>query len=365
MRVLAITSRADIGGGPEHLFQLTKALAADVSVTIAAPRDEPYFARFCELVGEDNVIEIPHRAFRLSTLRQLRSVVRRNKVDVIHSHGKGAGTYSRPLAMLTRRPVVHTFHGVHVGEYGTIARTLYLLVERLLGLVTAAGISVSAGEQTSVLEHRLVPTRRSVVVDNGVVIPTQLDRPEPSATLRIVAVNRYDHQKNPELLVRIIETLGANASIGPVKLTVLGTGDKFEHIDQTIRASAAIADGRVEVELVGATTTPRAYFQAADVFLSTSRWEGMPLAVLEAMSEGLPVVATNVVGNRDVVDDGVHGLLFDNDDAASAVDALKRCTDADLVASLGDNARHRAATDFSVEAMANATADVYRRIHRR
>jgi glycosyltransferase involved in cell wall biosynthesis len=106
-----------------------------------------------------------------------------------------------------------------------------------------------------------------------------------------------------------------------------------------------------------------AQYRRAFCLLSTSRWEGLPLALLEAMAVGVPVVATDVVGNRDAVDPGKSGFLFDLArpvDAARHLLALSRSRDQWHAQS--EAARARAESEFSETRMAERTLGMYREI---
>jgi len=107
--ILIITSRADFGGGPEHIFQLINQLINGYNFFIACPKDFPYYERYSQLVGEDNIFEIPHRKINVFSILKLSSFIGKNKIDLIHSHGKGAGIYSRLLFFLTGKPIVGHF----------------------------------------------------------------------------------------------------------------------------------------------------------------------------------------------------------------------------------------------------------------
>lgn len=351
LRVLAVTVRADLGGGPEHLFQLTRAFGPHVITTIACPEEPPYHARYQALDNVERVIDLPHRAFSLARLRALAGLVRDSRIDLIHSHGKGAGLYTRLLSAMTGRPCVHTFHGLHVGEYDPVKRSLYLMLERALGLATDAAICVSEGERDLIAAARILPKRKLNVVENGVVVPDLVVGQDDA--LRIVAVNRFDHQKNPELLVEIADALRVRLGDG-FFMTVIGQGDALDATRRAI-ADRGLSD---HVLLPGPTNDPRAVFRAHNVFLSTSRWEGMPLAVLEAMSEGLAVVATDVVGNRDVVRDGVTGALYPLDDSGRAADILAALQPTARRA-MGGAGRQAVLTQYSVGTMADRTRAVY------
>ncbi|ADZ71459.1 glycosyltransferase [Polymorphum gilvum] len=353
--LLEITVRADIGGGPEHLYQLLAHLPGRFEAHVACPDDRPYRQRFTDLLGAGRIVDVPHRAFSLAALRRLAREVRARDVALIHCHGKGAGLYGRLLAVLTGRPCVHTFHGLHVGDYGAAKRLAYLGLEALLGRATAAAVCVSQGERDQILRAGFLPRSKLHVVENGVETPPLRASEPPAGPLRLVAVNRYDVQKNPELILDIAAALKADPAMPAFRITVLGTGERLAACREAV-ARRGLADC---VDLAGPSTAPRAAFRAAHAFLSTSRWEGMPMAVLEAMSEGLPVVATDVVGNRDVVAGEVSGLLFATENAAAGAAAIRRLADPALRARLGAAARRVVEERFSVTRMAERTADLY------
>lgn len=358
MNILLISVRADFGGGPEHILQLIAHSTPEVRYVVACPNDEPYYARFVDLLGHENVILIPHRRLSAAAFVTLIRAVKHRHIDVVHSHGKGAGVYGRIVAAMTLRPCVHTFHGLHVGDYNAAARSVYLWLERVLGWLTAAAICVSQGEHEQILAARGAPASRLRVIANGVVLSSIRNSEPDDSVFRLVAVSRYDVQKNPELMVQIGAGLATDSEVGPFELTVLGQGEYLE-----VWRTRIVELGLQEhIRLIGPTTEPRALFRKAHVFLSTSRWEGMPLAVLEAMSEGLPVVATDVVGNRDVVIHGVNGLLYSSDDAAGAVMAVKQLADKEYRRHLGACGRRTVEQHYSARYMAERTCSVYKSV---
>ncbi|MFY2822344.1 glycosyltransferase family 4 protein [Ruegeria sp. MALMAid1280] len=346
MKVLFLTVRADLGGGPEHLYQLLKHKPGKVEAFVACPADKPYHDRYHGLVGQKNIVELPHRSFSLRSLFKVAAFVRRMNIDVLHSHGKGAGLYGRLLGLLTGRPVVHTFHGLHVGDYSARKKWLYLSLERALGWKTRKAICVSQGEALLVEKAGFIASEKLVTIPNGIEIPISVSRPSwDGGTLRIIAVNRYDHQKNPELLIDI-----ANALDGKIdfRLDVIGTGDRIGDIRTRVEHNGLSE----RVRIIGGVPNPRDYFRDAHVFLSTSRWEGMPLAVLEAMSESLCVLATEVVGNIDVIEPGRTGYLFKTQDEAIRI--LSTLTP-NALARISDLARQTAETQYSASVMAERT----------
>lgn len=357
MKILLLTVRADIGGGPEHVFRLAEGLGDAVDLFIACPDEKPYRSRYEGLKNVTAVFDLPHRAFRWRALFHLAREVRRHRIGLIHSHGKGAGLYGRLLALITGRACVHTLHGLHVGEYGRVKREIYLTLERFLGLMTRYAICVSDGEHDAVSGARILPARKLVTIPNGVVVPQShaLPPPDPAGQLRIVSVSRYDYQKNPDLIVDIARVLKARIGPGFV-IEVLGEGERLEEM-RKISAAAGLDD---VLNFAGPHPNPPERFRDADIYLSTSRWEGMPLAVLEAMAQGRTVVASDVVGNRDVVRDGLTGRLYPGGDPESAAKALADL-DPEARAQMGKHAWETVKQHHSVERMAKETLALYHR----
>ena len=353
-RVLAITARADIGGGPEHLFQLCRSLGDQARVTIACPPDAPYDARYRTLSNVEQVVEIPHRAFTWSALMRLRQICKDAQIDLIHSHGKGAGLYGRLLGMFTGTPVVHTFHGLHVGEYGIAKKSLYLGLETVLGWWTRAAIAVSDGEAAGLRAARILKPSKLNVIPNGVELG-EASRPRSDLPpLRVLAVSRYDYQKNAKLCLDIAAEIKERGL--PIEIRAIGTGEALEECQARVVEEAL--EG--QITLAGPTNKPRDDMRWAHVFLSTSRWEGMPLAVLEAMSEGCVPVLTDVVGNRDVLSARLADGLFRSEDASDGADRLVALLqNPNALAALSIEARETVAAHFSVDEMARKTAEIY------
>ena len=356
-RVLMITVRADHGGGPEHLYQVCMHLSATHTISIACPNDEPYADRFSSIETLYKRITIPHRAISFFSFIKLIRFIYAEDIEVIHSHGKGAGIYGRLLAFATRRRSVHTFHGLHIGEYSTIRKNLYRLVEHLLWQLSDQVIAVSQGEAAEVLQFLKVSRTKLAIIPNGVVIPEEPLLHKPSPVLNVISVSRYDAQKNPKALLEIAR--GIKAAKAKVRIVVIGEGPLFEHT-----RSAIIEEDLTDViHLAGTTRHPRTEIRKASVALSTSRWEGMPLALLEAMSEGLAIVASDVVGNNDIVTHGEQGYLFSVEDTDQAVQQLVALSqDREQLVQLAENARQNARQQYSVDTMTAKVEQVYSKL---
>lgn len=359
-RVMISIARADTGGAPEHVFQLVKALEDQVEFHIACPADRPYYQRFITMLGQDRILEIPHRRLTFSALKAMARVVREKNIDLIHSHGKGGGVYGRPVALATGRKVVYTQHGMSPdAKFKHWFLDYNVWLDFILGKFTDASICVSEGEKIETVAQHVAKPHELTVIPNGV--PNGLQRHHVNTAgqpLSLVSVSRFDAQKNPDELLEIIDHLSRRNIPGGFHMTVLGVGaGKAEFEQELVNKSLENL-----VTMAGAVSDVRRVFRRSDMLVSTSTWEGMPLAVLEAMSEGLPIVASNVVGNRDVVDDGESGYLYPLGDPESAVDAIVKLTDASIRQSFGEAGRKIIGTRHSIAHMAEQTLRLYRKI---
>lgn len=364
-KILHITLRADWGGGPEHVFQLAGNLPDAFESYVACPDDHPYANKFRKLVGPNRLFILPHRKFLLRAFFQLIRFIRKERIDLLHSHGKGAGLYSRLAALLLRIPCVHTFHGLHVERYGTLARAAYRLYERLASCLTSRCIAVSKSEMDKVQAEGLAPQEKISCIPNGVYCPPLAEgnraldavrRQNFTAPYPLVSVSRFDYQKNSEFLLEIARELRRRNLELWFRFILIGDGAGRAPLEK-----AAVDQGLDSLfTFVGTTPTPILFFETALCYISTSRWEGLPLAVLEAMASGLPVVATDVVGNCDAVMPGQTGMLYPEGDATAACDCLYALSqNLDHAASLGLAGRARVLEHFGLRRMADQTATVY------
>lgn len=356
---MQITVRADFGGGPEHLYRLMQHLPADVTCFIASPDEFPYRDRFLSLCGKDNSVTVPHRKFTIGHLFLLYRFVNKHKINLIHAHGKGASMYARPLSLLCGIPCVYTFHGVHTGKYNIFVKLAYLFIERILDWFTSAFISVSDSEYRVVQQTGLCNMKKVHVIPNGVCVPQLSIRDKKKPGLQILHVTRYDYQKNTALLLDIAEKLKKMYPESGAKFVLIGDGDERVTIEQTILAKGLSG----YVTIAGPTTEMTARYAESDIILSTSRWEGMPLAILEAMADGVVPVLTDVTGNKDIVEHGLDGYLYSGTNPGEAAKLIESLiVNPSLLERLSINARSKVASQYNVTEMAQKTVQLYSQI---
>ena len=354
-KIMMLSVRSDFGGGPEHMLQLLKELNKSKETFlfyVAAPTGEPYYKEFLKIVGASNFFLLPYRKFSFVTFFKLLSFIRKKDIDILHSHGKGAGIYSRLIKVFNPWiKVVHTFHGFHVGNYSAWQRNAYLLLESFLSLVTDKIINVSDGEQNTVLKSTFITKNKCVVIPNGV---KNLDRTEirkENPCIKICYLSRPEYQKNVEEILSIKNAIVDNGILDNFVIDIYGD------VDEQLKRKFLLDK---HFEMKGCIECVSSLFYSYDIFINTSRWEGMPLSIIEAMSSKTPVLASDVVGNNSLIKDGKNGYLYElynvNDAALKIRDILTMKQETLLVI---ENAKTDVNNKYSVVKMSEDTQNVY------
>jgi glycosyltransferase involved in cell wall biosynthesis len=318
MRVATVVTRFEAGAGE---VALRGALALDpdrYEVTIVAGSGNRLLAEAAD-AGLDVVLEPALRSpisprDDVRALRGLTRLLSRRPFDVVHTHSSKAGALGRIAAHRSGTArIVHTFHGLPYHEFQSAPRRgLYIGIERRLGRFTDIALCVGTGVAVEAVRRRLVrPERvRTITVAVGGTATPLTPRTRaharrllglPADATVVGAVGRLDYQKAPEDFVAAMTALHRPDAVG----VWIGAGPLAERV----QALAARALPGARVLLVGERSDVREVLPAFDVFALPSRYEGLPVAIVEAMSCGVPVVATAVNAVPDVVVPGRTGLL--------------------------------------------------------
>ncbi len=289
-------------------------------------------------------------------------LLRRERGAILHAHRYKENLLAWLVGRwLGARALVTTLHGLDdpgVHEpCASAARRARIRLNRLLvrrGFTCAVAVS---GEMRAALVERLgFAADRVEVIRNGVPVPAERRADRAGRLPRVGSVGRLVPVKGFELAVEIAAALRRRP--GGVRLSILGDGP----LRGALLARARVLGLDETFELCPPRDDPGPFYRALDVYLSTSRHEGMPLSVLEAMACGTPVVAPRVGGIPEAVTDGGEGFLIDGRDPdAFAARCRLLLADAGLRRAMGGRARERVRTAFSVEAMGEAYLKLYER----
>jgi glycosyltransferase involved in cell wall biosynthesis len=282
--------------------------------------------------------------------------MRQNRFDVVHTHGSKAGFVGRLAAKIVRVPViVHTAHGWAFNPFQA-RRTFvfYLTLERLAARWCDAIICVS-GEQAAWTRQLHVgrPSQVHTILYGIPVKPrrghdaTASPRTELGARLDtslILSVARLMPQKNHADLLRAMSLL--REDVPSAKLLLAGDGALRERLE-TLAQSLGLDSS---VQFLGFRTDVDHLLDACDVFVLSSLWEGMPLALLEAMAAEKAVIATDIMGTREAIRHGETGVLVPPRDPhalAAAIEELVK--NREKASAMARRAREEIENRFSLE----------------
>jgi glycosyltransferase involved in cell wall biosynthesis len=299
-----------------------------------------------------HVVDMHRSAFSPQNVRALGALTvlaRRVRPDVVHGHSGVGGALTRALPV--RAPLVYTPHGL--APYRAA-----LLIERLLGVRTSRLVLVSESERTAARALRLVPESRMTVIVNGIDLapPAPVDLHAllglPSSTPLVGTVGRLAPQKAPLDFVAVCRRLARRTA--DAHFVMVGDGVLAGDVD---RAAAPLG---ARWHRIPALPSAAAALGSLTVFVLMSRYEGGPYAPLEAARAGVPLVLTDVVGNRDVCVEGGSGVLVSAGDLdAVASQVLRLLGDESARTGLVDAMAARLRDNFDVRSQGRAHRDLY------
>jgi glycosyltransferase involved in cell wall biosynthesis len=311
----------------------------------------------------------------LRALGQLLRLLRHTRPDILHTHNPKPGIIGRIAGWLTRVPlVVNTQHGLYAQPTDRWQRRLPVYAaERIASAFGDAELVQNPEDVDTLVKHLRIPARKVNLLGNGI----DLARFSPdSVTAATRAQLRRDWGITDDEIVvgvvgrlvrekGIIEILEAahllHAEGSPVRFVIVGPTDpgKADAVDAA-HMQRAEAD---RVVFAGERLDMPEVYAAMDLFLTASWREGFPRSAMEAAAMGLPTVATDIRGNRQVIDDGVTGVLVPVHSAVALAGAVRnlveRRADWPVIAAA---ARDRSRTHFDQSLVIERTLAVYRRL---
>lgn len=295
-------------------------------------------------------VEVVPGALRIATLWALVRLCRRWRPDVLLAHGfpehligRWAGWLAGRVGGVTPR-LVQVEHNSRE-RYGWWTRWQ----ARWLARRSAALVGVSEGVRRSLLALG-VPPERTVAIPNGIDLARFAAAGDPAGAARdkdILMSARFARQKDHATLLRSLALLRERHGLAP-RLTLAGAGSA-RYRTAAERLCAELQLGR-QVDFAGHCKDMPALYRAHRIHVLATHWEGMPLALLEAMASGCACVVSRVPGTEGLIDDDRTGFNVPPDDPAALADALARLlTEPGLAERLGRAARERALAEHGIE----------------
>ena len=354
INILMISSTSQIGGGPRLMFELGKNLSINFNVYYALPLSN----NFSNYLDSKNYISISERKLLLQDIFRLIIFIKKNDISVIHAHGKGAGLIARILKFILRKPIIYTLHGIHIKCHTKLYRKLYLLYERTFSKFDDLIIFVSKSEREFAKSIGLYKDNKFSIINNGIENYDSINKNISESNnvlfkrIDIISICRFVEQKNIPEIIEIAKLMK------DLRFLIIGDGPLFKEILYLKKLY-----NLENVILGGAKNEIFSYLIKADIFLSTSLYEGLPISILEAMSIGLPIVASKVEGNVDTIIHGKNGYLYDLGDVSSASKFIRKLTsDANKRKNFGINSKKRQRKFFTLREMILKHEKIYSKV---
>lgn len=343
MRVVRIQSRICVGGPALHSILLSEGLSgrkgSKYETTLLGGALEPGEASMEALARSKGVevVTVPEMGRSVKpgsdfvAIAKVARLLRKIRPQIVHTHTAKAGAVGRVAARLAGVPlVVHTFHGHVFDGYFSPAKTRFFIeTERALARLSDHILSISEQQRVDLTErYRIAPARKVGVVPLGLelerfraVAPRSPERGVlrrelgiPAEAPMVVTVGRLVPIKRFDLLIEAFRAL--QAELPEARLVIVGEGECREALEFQAR-------GQQHVYFTGLRRDLRDIYADADLMALSSDNEGTPVAVIEAVASGVPVVATDVGGVRDILTSQGMGLVTRPGQVRGLADALR------------------------------------------
>jgi len=384
VRVLRVITRLNIGGPAIQAVCLSTGLARDGFETLlihgrlgAGEGDMSYLLPEHGL--ETRWIPTLQRRVRpwadVKTFATLFRIIGEFRPDVVHTHMAKAGLLARAAAILynlthpwRRIVLVHTYHGhVFEGYFSNAITRVFIALERLLARDTDALIAISPRVHDDLIaRYRIGSGERFVVAPLGFELDEfaavnaetraaarrELEIPPGSSV--VTTVGRLTAIKNHLLFLDVADRIER-----PVVFLVVGDGELRAELERAAR-SRGLGE---RVRFLGWRRDLPAIYAASDVFAITSRNEGTPVALIEAMAAGVPAVGTDVGGVRDVILDDTMGVVVPSEDPSALARAITDLLDdPDRRAHMANEARQSVLARYTFARLSDSIAALYREL---
>ena len=300
----------------------------------------------------------------ITAYKQLKKIVARERFDVIHCNTPIGGVLGRLVARKYKtKHVIYQVHGFHFYKGAPILNWLiYYPIEKWLAKYTDTLITINQEDFDIAKKKFRLKNHGEIYYVPGVGIDLsqyeQYELHELRSSLGIadndimlISAGDLVERKNYKLSIKAI----AEADMQSLKYCICGTGEQFKELAEYAKELGVEA----QVKFLGFRADMKELLKVADIFLFTTKQEGLPRSMMEAMASGLPCVASKVRGNTDLLEDGIGGYLCDVESASEFANAIKKLAfDRDLREQFG-NANLKHILEFDLSEITRQMQNIY------
>lgn len=285
------------------------------------------------------------------TIKLIIKIIKKYNIDIIHSHHRMGAFYSQIVKIFSRKiRLVYTAHNVF---YNKKKLTQFSIKNTDI-------VAVGEGVKNNLINYYNIQANKINVINNSIryIKPINVTRPIECDENRVVisCIGRLSEQKGIEYLVKAVKQVIEKDPNANILVLIIGDGEKKEEL---IRLTNQLELNKY-IKFLGYKSNVNDYIQFSQFVVSSSLWEGFPLTLIECFAKGKTVVASNIVGNNEIIVDGYNGILFKKKDTNELCDIIiKLSRDKDLVKYLNENAKNTYFSKFSFEEYINKYIMLY------
>ncbi|MEC8677809.1 MAG: glycosyltransferase [Candidatus Margulisiibacteriota bacterium] len=298
--------------------------------------------------------------FSLPSLIKIKKLIQINQYSCIHCHGFKASVFIRILNIVCKLPpIIYTIHGFHCAyKKWSLKAWIQRYLEKQLKHQQDHTICVSTSDQQSAIKHQCIIESKSSVICNGVSLSNHLNHASPVTMFNkddiiCISTGTLEWRKGFEVIIEAANHLKNKPNI---KFVFIGDGPLKKELTNTIK-QLKLSN---QIYLAGYQSDVRAWLQHSDIYISASRWEGLPYGILEAFQYNLPTIASNAPGIRDCITHNKNGYLFELNNSNDLADKLMRLiNDPNKQTQFIDESNRRLRNEFSKDNMIEQIQSIY------
>ena len=363
IRVLETIRQGKVGGGESHLLSLVENMDRGIYEPIVLSFTDGPMIESLERWGITTYVVPTETPFNPAVWKKVKRILVREAIDIVHVHGTRAYTNVWWAAKKLQTPIIYTVHGWSFHDsLPRLNKKLRVMAEKWLVNQANSVISVSPSDQATGKHY--FGQLESTVITNGVNLnkfntantykDIRVEYGIPKDVTLIGYIQRITEQKDPLSMIEAFSLVLKQDST--VRLLMIGEGDLKEAAMR--KARELQVDSFIYFDTFRQDVPD--VLNAIDIYCLPSLWEGLPIGLLEAMAMEKSVIATEVNGSKEVIENGENGLLIKPGDSKGLADAiLLLVKDRELRMSLASQARKTVAQKYDVVTMTHQTEKVY------
>ncbi|MEM6641574.1 MAG: glycosyltransferase [Bacteroidota bacterium] len=362
-KILMTIRQGEVGGGESHVFDLSTNLDQKLyDPHVLAFTDGALIQNLKKKGIKTHVIytKVP---FDVRVRKQVKAYIQENNIEMVHAHGTRAASNSLHVANKLGLPILYTVHGWSFNDnQSTLKHKLRIASERYITRKVNQTINVSEGNQNA--GKKYIRDFNSVIINYGISFERFNPNLDKTALRKefgfeddeiwVGFIARITYQKDPLTTLKAFKA--ASSKNEKLRLLMVGEGDMQEEVDAFIEKNKL----HNVVKRMGFQSRVPDLLTAVDIFTLVSRWEGLPIGLLESMAMKSAIIASKVDGTKEFLSHGENGFLVEKEDVEHLTDCLLKLAESEeLREKFGEAVHALARKKFGVDRMVTETQAVY------